>query len=143
MNPILRTGLLIGTLCSIWMFVSGFAGWYKDPAMVWLFFLVAPIEAAGLVWGLRQTALEGRTYGGQVVAGTMMAVVAGVVIIGASLVFTMAVFPDALDPIRATDPAVTPMSQALDGFLGTLVTGILASAAIAIWMRAPGPAGRT
>jgi hypothetical protein len=136
-NPILKTGVVIGILCAVWMFVFGFAGWYKDPSMRVMFFLVVLIEIAGLVWGLRQTAREGRTYPGQIVAGTMIAVVAGMIIVAASLVFTMAVFPDALDAVRATDPAATPMSQAMDGFLGTLVTGILASAAIALWIRAP------
>ena len=31
MNPILNTGLAIGVACAAWMFVVGFAGWYKDP----------------------------------------------------------------------------------------------------------------
>ena len=66
----------------------------------------------------------------------MMSVIAGVVIIAASLAFTMIVFPDAMDVMRATDPSATPMSGALNGFIYTLVTGILASAAIAIGVRA-------
>jgi len=136
MNPILNTGLLIGLLCAVWMFVCGVTGWYKDPALNLLFFLVIPIEIGGLIWGLRQTAREGRNYSQQIVAGTMMAVIAGVVIVVASLAFT-AMFPDAMDAPRAADPSATPMSQALNGFIGTLVTGILASAAIAIGVRAP------
>ena len=139
MNPILKTGMLIGGLCATWMFVFGFAGWYRNPAMAWTFFAVVLIEIGGLVWGLRQTAREGRTYAGQIVAGTMMAVIAGVIIIVASLLFTMVAFPDALDILRATDPAVTPMSQALGGFLGTLITGGLASGVIAIRVRAMPP----
>ena len=39
--------------------------------------------------------------------------------------------------MRANDPSATPMSGALNGFIDTLVTGILASAAIAIRVRAP------
>jgi NAD(P)-dependent dehydrogenase (short-subunit alcohol dehydrogenase family) len=50
-----------------------------------------------------------------------------------------AAIADALAAAQATEPAATPMSQALDGFLGTLVTGILASAAIAVWVRASAP----
>ena len=42
------------------MFVFGFTGWYRDPRSALLFFLVIPIEIAGLIWGLRQTAREGR-----------------------------------------------------------------------------------
>jgi hypothetical protein len=136
MNPILNAGLLIGALGALWMFVCGVTGWYRDPRLNLLFFLVIPIEIGGLIWGLRQTAREGRSYRAQIVAGTMMAVIAGVVIIAASLAFT-AMFPDAMDAVRAAEPSATPMSQALNGFIGTLVTGILASAAIAIGVRAP------
>ena len=94
MNPVLNTGVLIGVLCGLWTFVMGWTGWYKDPARVNIFFLVILIEVAGLIWGLRRTAREGRGYGAQIVAGTMMAIIAGVVIIGASLLFTTVFFPD-------------------------------------------------
>ena len=163
MHPILSAGLLIGVLCGIWTFVMGFTGWYKDPAMVRVFFVVILIEIGGLFWGLRQTAAEGRTYGGQVVAGTLMAVVAGVVIIASSLLFTMVAFPDYFTELEAMQRqmlaaqgrsaaeieaevaagkvAATPMANAMAGFIGTLVTGIIASAVIAIWVRArPAPA---
>jgi Protein of unknown function (DUF4199) len=158
MQPILRTGLVIGVLCGIWMLVLGFTGWYRDPVMSRLFFIVIAIEIGGLAWGLRKTALEGRTYRGQVVAGTLMSVVAGVIVIAFSLVFTMALFPDygrlqlvhererleaqqvsaaEIDRILADrEAALAPMSRALEGFTGTLVTGILASAVIAFFVRA-------
>jgi len=136
MDPILKAGGLIGVSCAVWMFVCGFTGWYKDPSLASLFFLVILIEVAGLVWGLRQNALPGKRYRDQIVAGTLMAIIAGVIIVCASLVFTMVVFPDAMDAARASDPSATPMSQAMAGFLGTLITGILASAVIAIWVRA-------
>jgi len=157
MHPILRTGIVIGVACAIWTFVMGFTGWYKDPAMANAFFLVIPIEIAGLVWGLRQTAGEERTYRAQVVAGTLMAAVAGVVIIASSLLFTTVAFPEYFRELEAGQRQImqsagksaaeieqavrdnasftTPMGQALAGFVGTLVTGILASAVIAIWVR--------
>jgi hypothetical protein len=56
MNPIVSAGVLIGVLCGVWTFVMGFTGWYRDPAMTSLFFVVILIELAGLYWGLRQTA---------------------------------------------------------------------------------------
>jgi len=158
MNPILSAGVLIGVLCGAWTFVMGWTGWFKDPVLLRLFFVVILIEIAGLVWGLRQTAKEGRTYGGQIVAGTMMAIVAGVIIIGSSLLFTTVVFPNYFDELRSAYRTIlqqqgkseaeiatllqnemagqTPMAQAMAGFLGTLVTGIVASAIIAIWVRA-------
>ena len=164
MNPILSTGLLIGLSCSVWMFVMGFTGWYKEPALANLFFLVIAIEIAGLFWGLRKTAAEGRAYAGQVVAGTMMAIVAGVVIVAASLLFTIVVFPDSVREMEqaglqpqgrsaaeiasggaAGAASATPMAQAMSGFVGTLLTGIIASAVMAIFVRRPGtsrPAAR-
>jgi hypothetical protein len=162
MNPILAAGLLIGVLCGIWTFVMGFTGWYKDPAMMMAFFLVIPIEVGGLIWGLKRTAAQGRPYGGQVVAGALMSVIAGIVIIGSSLLFTTVAFPDYFKELEAAQrqtlqddgksaaeieeavqgnaAANTPMGQAMAGFIGTLVTGILASAIIAIWVRRRDPA---
>ena len=158
MNPILSAGLTIGVLCGIWMFITGFAGWYKDPVMANAFYLVIALEFQGLMWGLRRTAGEGRTYGGQIVAGTLMAVIAGVIIAISSLVFTMAAFPDYFQAREAMQQqrlhaqgksdseialalsdkqaSLTPMSEAMDGFVVTLVTGIIASAIIAIRVRA-------
>lgn len=164
MNPILSAGVLIGLLCSAWIFVTGFTGWYKDPAFGSILFIggATAIEIAGLIWGLRKTASEGRTYGGQILAGTMMAIVAGVIIIVASLVFTTIVFPNYLEEIQqayraalqrqgkteaeivaalqANAASATPMAQAMSGFLGTLVTGIVASAIIGIFVRRRGDA---
>jgi len=161
MNPILSAGLLIGVLCGIWTFLMGITGWYKDPAMVNVFLVVILIEIAGLIWGLRRTAAEGRGYGSQVVAGTMIAIVAGVVVICSSLLFTTVAYPDYFRELEAMQVAMlqqqglpdseiarrvrenmaatTPMGQAMQGFLGTLVTGIVVSAILAIWIRARHP----
>jgi len=95
MNPILTAGVLIGILCSAWTFILGFTGLYKSPAANVVFISVAmAIEVVVLTWGLRRTAAEGRAYGGQILAGTMMAIVAGVIIIASSLLFTTVVFPN-------------------------------------------------
>jgi uncharacterized protein DUF4199 len=165
-NPVLSAGLLIGVGCAIWTFVMGATGWYKDPAMMRMFYLVILFEVVGLVWGLRQTAHEGRGYGSQIIAGTMIAIVAGVVIICSSLLFTTVVYTDYFSELEAMNRHAlaqqgmspseidrtmrenagfyTPMNSALQGFTWTLITGILASAVIAIWVRSrtprPGPA---
>ncbi len=160
MPAILAAGLLIGVLCGLWTFVMGFTGWYKDPAMLNVFFVVILLEIAGLVWGLRKTAAEGRTYGGQIVAGTQMSVIAGVIIMAFSLLFTMVVFPtyftdlqdayrqilrqqgkseaEIAEAVSKSIAGATPMGQAVQYFVGMLITGILSSAVIAIWVRAKG-----
>jgi hypothetical protein len=162
MNPILSAGILIGVLCGVWTFIMGFTGWYRDPALLNLFFAVILFELGGLYWGLRQTAAQGRRYGQQVLAGTGMAFVAGVIIIGSSLLFTTVAFPDYFAELEAIhrqqmaadgmapaeiDAAIeargimfTPLGNALAGFAGTLITGILGSAIIAAFVKAPAKA---
>jgi hypothetical protein len=156
-NAILSTGVLIGVLCSLWTLVMGYTGMYKDPTLANLFFLVIAIEVGCLIAGLRQTAREGRTYGGQILAGTMMAIVGGVIMMGTSLLFTTVLFPDYSQEVeamyragllrqgksaaeiaaavQANAASWTPMSQAMSGFIGTLMTGILSSAVIAYYVR--------
>jgi hypothetical protein len=158
MNPILAAGLLIGVFCGLWTFIMGFTGWYKDPVMMNAFFVVILVEVFGLVWGLRQTARQGRGWASQVLAGTFMSVIAGIVVIGSSLLFTTVFFPnyfaeieqmgrevmmrdgrseaEIAQALEASRPMATPMAQALAGFTGTLITGIVASAAIALVIRA-------
>lgn len=164
MNPILSAGLLIGVLCGVWTFVMGFTGWYKDPTLANVLFIpvVIALEAGALLWGLRRTAANGRIYGGQIVAGALMATIGGVVIICSSLLFTMVAFPDYFQElenarrqmlasrgmtqgqidadIAANAVAATPMANAMLGFIMTLITGILASAIIGIFVRAKSPA---
>ena len=70
MKPIINAGIVLGVAAGIWMFINGFAGFYRNPGTAWLFPVVATvIEIAVIVWGLRQTAQAGRRYGGQVLAG--------------------------------------------------------------------------
>ena len=164
MNPILAAGVLMGVLCGGWTFVMGITGWYKDPVMTNVFFLVIVFEIGTLVWGLRQTAALGRNYGQQVMAGTMMAVVGGVILVACSLLFTMVFFPDyaaaveratraalqqrgqtetqIADALAANAASRTPMAQAMSGFIGTLITGIVASAIIAFFAHSK-PSGRS
>jgi hypothetical protein len=154
MNPILAGGLLIGVLCGAWTFVIGVTGWYKDPAMANVFFLVIVIEIVGLLWTLRKTAALGRTYSGQVVAGTLASIVAAAIIFVSSLAFTLLAFPtffQDVEPMRrdvlkdtglsAADidtviNGMTPLSEASTGAMYTVMTGIVASAIIGIWVRA-------
>ena len=156
MSQTLKTGAWIGALCVAWTFVMGFTGWYKDPALLNLFFLVILVEIVLLVLGLRKTA-AGQGYGKQVLTGTLMAVVAAVIIFCGSLVFTSFAFPSYFEDLRAAqeqmlraagktqaeiDAAVqaaaagqTPLANALAGAIGTIGTGLLASLVIAIFHR--------
>jgi hypothetical protein len=158
MNTILKYGILLGVAVVVWTFVMGFTGWYKHPVLLNLFYVVIVVQIALLVSALKQTAAQGRRYAGQVMVGTLISMIGGVLIFGGSLLFTTVVFPNYFaeitaiqeqmlrdqgrseEVIRATmEMAVktnTPMASALAGFFGTIVTGLLASLVIAGMVRA-------
>lgn len=162
MRSILKAGLLLGALTVAWTFVMGFTGWYKHPALLNLFWVVIPIEIGVLVWALRRTRDEGRAYGQQVLAGTLVAAMGSVLIFAGSLTFTSLVFPRYFEELRAMHGQLlrdqglsedqikaaveaaaagqTALVQAVSGVIGTVVTGVIASLIIAAFVRAPGKA---
>jgi hypothetical protein len=158
MNPILAAGLLIGGLGGAFTYIMGFTGWYKDPVMINIFIpTVVIIEVSALIWGLRKTAALGRTYSGQVVAGTMMAVIGAVIVFVSSYLFTTVAFPSYFEDVNMMARQVlqgqgktsaeiqafldsqaasqTPLMNAFVGFIMTIVTGVMASAVIAAFIR--------
>lgn len=156
MSPTLKTGLAIGIATFLWTLVMGVTGWYKDPAMVPVFFLVIVFEVLLLYWGLRQTAAA-NGYGAQVMAGTLMAVVAAPVIFAGSMLFTSVLFPGYFADLRAMQVEIlkgqgvaeaeitrqveeamrmqTPVVNAAVGAVASVITGAIASALIAIGVR--------
>lgn len=162
MSSPIKAGIILGILVTIWTYICGFTGWYKDPNMAWTFNLVVLIEIVVLVWLLRKTAAEGRTYGGQVVGGLTASLVAGVIIFVGSYLWATVFFKDYQAELRAMGEKVlsqqgkspqeietvlnaqaamsAPFMQALLGALGTIVTGLVVSAILAIFLRArPAP----
>jgi hypothetical protein len=156
MKPIPKVGIILGLLVVGWTFVMGMTGWYKDPALLNLFWVVVLIQVVVLVWGLRLTAAD-NTYGQQVLAGLLMSLIGGAIIFCGSLLFTTVAFPQYFAELKAlgqetlraqgkseaeivqilamTGPTQTPFWQALFGAIGTLLTGLVASLVIAAVVR--------
>ena len=157
MSPIVKAGVVLAVLVAVAMFVNGFAGLYKDPSLGWTFPVAATlIEIGMLIWALRQTAREGRGYGGQVGAGSMVALIGGALIIPVSFIWG-AMFPDwatvaesamadsladrgqseeqITRMIQATAWMRTSLFNAIFGCLASIVTGIVASLIIAAFVR--------
>ena len=152
----IRAGILLGVLCTIWTFVMGFTGWYKDPVMLNLFFLVILVEIGIVIWALRKTAAAA-TWGGQVVNGLVLSLVASVIIFAGSLLFTTVAFPsyftdiqaaqtemlkaagmseaDIKTQVAATAAMQTPFINAITGVIGTVVTGVLVAAIAGAFLR--------
>ena len=166
MHPILSGGLAIGLLCGAWIVINGVTGFYKDPVMSASFVpVVSVMEIGALIWALRKTAAQGRSYSGQVVAGTAMAIIGAAIIFCVSMLFTTVLYPNYFteinemsrevmrkggqseEQINAAVAAVagwqTPVMSALAGVIGAVLTGIVASAIIAIWIRGRGETVRT
>ena len=157
MNLIIKVGVVLGLLVSLWTFTMGFTGWYKNPRLVSLFFMVIPIQIAVLVWGMKRAARGARTYLGIAAGGTLMSVIGGVIIFLGSLLFTMVVFPNYFEELRTmgaemmrtqglSETEITArihnaarfqnsFMQAFFGFLGTVVTGLISSLVIAAFVR--------
>lgn len=153
MKLALKTGIYIGLACVIWILIMGYTGWYKHPQLLNLFWLVVPVEIGLLIHGLAQTSRE-KTYAGQLWQGTLMSLIAAVIIFAGSYLFTTVLFPryfEELQAIRTTmlqgegkteaeiatalaaaQPTQTPFFNALSGAMGTIFTGVVASLIIAI-----------
>jgi hypothetical protein len=147
-----KVGLMIGVLCAAWQLIMVYMGWLTNPRTFSLFYLVILIQIAVLIWGMRQTATDNK-YGKQLLFGTLASAIAAVFILVYSLFLMMVLVPNLIGEIKAMQTAAlrtagrteaeiavamalqTPLIQACQGFLGTIVTGFLASAVIAIFVR--------
>jgi hypothetical protein len=158
MNTIVKAGVVLGVLVEVWTYIMGFTGWFKDPSRTGLFWVVVAIEIAVLMWALKRTATQGRGYGGQIGAGTLISLIGGVFVVVGSMILTTVVFPHYLQDVAAfqehqlraagksdaeiqqvmamVGKTLTPAMQAFFGFCGTLVTGIVVSAIIGAFFRA-------
>lgn len=156
MSNTLRTGLWIGVLTVLWMLVMGYTGWYLHPALLNLFFLVIVIEVVLISRALRRSAAT-NTYLQQVVAGTTMAVVAAAVIFCGSYLFTTVLFPTYFQDLQrvgrevmagqglpdteitrrleAMAPWQTPVMNALQGVIGTVLTGLVTALIVGAFSR--------
>ena len=157
MKPTLKAGIVLGLAVMVWTFIMGFTGWYKDPALSNLFWVVILIQIGVIAWGLTLTRDEGKRYGGQLLSGTLISVYAAVIGIFSSLLFTMVVFPEYFDELRVlqaelmaqkgmtleqieqtqalTDKMQTPTINAALGFVMTIITGFIISLVLAAFIR--------
>lgn len=156
MNLTVRAGVVLGLLVVAWTFLMGVTGWYKDLALANLFWVVVLIQIGVLLWALTKTASE-NGFARQVFVGTLISMVASVLIFAGSLIFTMVTFPNYFAEVRvvheemlrkaarpeaeiqaaleAAATGATPVAQAIAGAIGTVLTGIMASAMIAMFHR--------
>ena len=155
MSGFINAGLITGVGTVIWTFVMGFTGWYKDPALLWLFFLVAVLEGVMVIIALRQHAGE-NVWWDQVRGGITTGMIASPIIFVGSFVFTTYVFPNYFSEITAlgeqmmrsagasdadvkvylaSQAGMTSVSNALTGVIGTMVTAVVVAAVGGAFLR--------
>ena len=156
MNLTIRAGVVLGVLVVAWTFLMGVTGWYKDPVLLKLFWIVVLIQIGVLLWALTKTAGE-NGFARQVFSGMLISAVASIFIFAGSLIFTTVAFPNYFaelstvqeemlrkagrsdaeirTALEAAAAGATPMAQAIAGVIGTVFTGIFASAMIAVFHR--------
>lgn len=162
MKTIIRGGILLGILVSIWTYIFGLTGMHKNMGTAMLFPIVATlIELGVLVWALRRTAAEGRRWLGQVSAGTLLSFIGGSLILAMSYIYVTQVHPTYMAEVQDAGLAFyrsqgmteeeiqqvlapqakfqTPMAQAVMGFVGCVVTGFILSLVLAIFIRNKAP----
>jgi hypothetical protein len=158
MNVIIRGGVLLGVLVTIFTWIYAFSGMHRNFGAAMTFPLVATlIEVGVLIWALKKTAAQGRHYLGQVSAGTLLAFVGGCLIFATSFMLVSQLYPSYFAEVNAAgteyyrargmdDAAIqielarstamqTPAMQAVMGFVMTVLTGLVVSAIAAIWIR--------
>jgi hypothetical protein len=147
-----KVGLLIAVFCCAWQMIMVATGWLTNPRTFSLFYLVILIQIIILIWGMRKTASDNK-YGKQLLFGTLASAIAAVFIFAYSLCLMTVLAPNLIGEIKAMQTAAlkaagrteaeigialalqTPLIQAFQGAFGTIVTGFLASAVIAIFVR--------
>jgi len=155
MAGFINAGLITGLGTVVWTFVMGFTGWYKNPALIPLFFLVAVLEVVMVVIALRQHAST-NAWWDQVRGGITVGMVASPIIFVGSFVFTRFVFPNYFTDIAAvgeqmmrasgasdadivaylaSQTSQTSVSSALTGVIGTLVTAVVTAAIGGVFLR--------
>lgn len=147
-----KVGLLIAVFCCAWQLIMVLTGWLTNQRTFSLFYLVILIQIVILIWGMRKTAAENK-YGKQLLFGTLASLIAAVFVFAYALFLMTVLAPNLIGEIKAMQTTAlkaagqteaqigiamalqTPLIQACQGAAGTIVTGILASAVIAIFLR--------
>jgi hypothetical protein len=152
-------GVVLAVVVALFSIVFAAAGMHKNPALGWVFPVLGIASTVGVVIGtFRKTRDAGNRYGGQLLVGIVIAVVAAVLLFVNSYLFTTTIFPNYLDEVRvaqeellatqpnqspqqidaqrkALDIMLTPKAQAGLGAVMTVITTGLVTLIAAIFLR--------
>jgi hypothetical protein len=158
MQAVLKAGVglaLLITVLTVGIVLSGLHENHLQVSQLVVLVLAIGLNVLAVFWGLRQTA-PSNGYGRQLLNAVLIGLVGGVLIFCISLLLWTVVFPDylgevkasALDVIEASGlsgpvrdaqaqaiESIAPLSQAIQGAIGTVFTSLVAGAIVAIFQR--------
>lgn len=156
MNSAVKAGVILAVAVSLVSVVYFMAGLHENPMLgIALVLVFIAVNIAVVVWALKQTARQ-NTYVQQLLNGAVIGLVGGVLILASSFVLQSYVFPDAMQETRdatvsflegmnmpeaqlqaqiAKLDEATPMTGAIQGGVGTLITSVLIAAIAGIFLR--------
>ena len=126
-RTVVTAGVALGLFVAVWAFFMGLTGWYRDPALAAVFFLVIPVHLVVIILALRRTRHAGLGWARQTFAGTALSLVATPIVFAQSLLFS-SIFP-------AVPGSPSAVVAALTGAVATAITGLVFSALVAIFIR--------
>lgn len=148
--------LVLGIAVAVWQTIMGVTGWYADPALMNLFWVVVLVNFVVVLLALRKTASVQR-YLAQVGTGTLVGILGGLIIVAGSFLFTGVIAPDYFDvqaelmaaqleaqgqPPEAVERLMkqtaftrTPVFAAVGGYIGTVLTSLVFSLILAAFIR--------
>ncbi len=152
MNVILKASVTLAALVAGLSVAIAITGLHGNPITGGLLFIGLSVlmNVVIVVWALQQTA-AGNSYGGQLLNGVWIGLIAGSLIFLFSWSLLTVLFPDYLAEMKAgyvewvesrdlsapeierqmsAIDSMTPLSQAIPGFLGTFATSVLAAAMV-------------
>lgn len=156
MKTAIKFGIYTGVSVALWTIIMGLTGWFKDPVLLNLFWVVIVFQLVLLSLGIRNYSKENsvngeliKTYSDLIKVGLILTITAGVIIFLSSIFFTTVLYPNYFDEINEAyrqmlvqagkseseieillienSKTQTPFFQAFFGFIGTILTGLLGS----------------
>jgi len=157
MNSVIKASVALAVLVTIVSVIFVAAGLHESSPMLGIVLIVLFIglNIGCLFWALSPTAAV-NGYGKQMLSVVIFGVVAAVVIFGLSMLQTTVLFPDYIDESTtamieffedmdmpedalqqqiAKAEARTPMGEARNGAIGTLITSLIVGAIVSIFKR--------
>jgi len=150
MNTSVKFGIYTGLSVAVWTIIMGYTGWFKDPILLNLFWVVVIFQFVLLFIGMKKSSIEvntngesGKSYTQLIKDGLLITIIAGVLIFLSSIFFTTVLYPEYFSELHESyrqiltslgkseieiEKLLEENSRTQTPFLQAFLTGLLGSA---------------